>query len=255
MGRNSPDESQPTVPGQMSRRDASLVRGLKILNEIAESGESTVRGLSDVLDLPLSTTYRYVKVLREFELVVEDDGRVLPSSRLHAWSGGEASRSHLLDVGVPFLKALSARTGRTSVLVVREGRNAACLRQVASIEDVDIAFRTYEVLPLDKGAGQRVLLAHAPPQIIAEVAGAVADRDALLASLRQIRACGYAVSQSELRAGAIALSRPVTVRGEILCSLTLAGRAERLSGATVAALRPILATATAQLETELLAVC
>lgn len=259
-------------------RDTALVRGLKVLTAIAESGETNAKQLASDIGLPLSTTYRYLRTLRDFDLVEEFDGRYLPSSRLSSWSGSTTSRSHLLKAGHEFLRRLSARTGRTSVLAVREGRNAICLRQFAPHEDADIAFRTYEVLPLDRGAGQRVLLAHAPSQIIAEVAaehardsgrgpsdsdtakrGAVdqgtAAREELLSSLRRIRVNGFAFSQGELRDGATALSQPVIVRGEVLCSLTLAGHAERFGTKTVSTLQPILTEAVAALQTELEDTC
>ncbi|RBP64969.1 IclR family transcriptional regulator [Brevibacterium sanguinis] len=236
----------------MSDRDTALVRGLKVLTRIAESGETTAKQLADDVGLPLSTTYRYLKTLRDFELVEEFDGRYLPSSRLSSWSGHGNSRSHLLEVGHPFLRRLSARTGRTSVLAVREGRNAVCLRQFAPDEDADIAFRTYEVLPLDRGAGQRVLLAHAPPQIIAEVAAESTEpRERLLDVLRLIRQEGFAQSRSQLRDGATALAMPVIVRGEVLCSLTLAGHTERFGAKTVRTLTPVLAEAVEQLRAEL----
>lgn len=139
---------------------------------------------------------------------------------------------------------------------MREGRNAVCLRQVAPDEDAEIAFRTYEVLPLDRGAGQRVLLAHAPAQIIAEV---IADsrlaEETLVTSLQRIRSDGFAYSQSELGTGANALSYPVIVRGEVLCSLTLAGRSERFGNSTAASLKPVLTEAVEALRAELLEVC
>lgn len=237
-------------------RDTSLERGLRILSAVAETGETNAKSLAAALGLPLSTTYRYLKTLRSFDLVEEYDGRYQPSSRLSSWSGGATTRSHLLDVGNKFLRELSARSGRTSVLAVREGRNAVCLRQVAPDEDAEIAFRTYEVLPLDRGAGQRVLLAHAPAQVIAEViAESRLSEETLLASLHRIRVDGFAYSQSELGTGANALSYPVTVRGEVLCSLTLAGRSERFGNATAASLKPVLLKAVEALRAELLEVC
>ncbi|WP_209326290.1 IclR family transcriptional regulator [Brevibacterium renqingii] len=254
--RGAQPEQRSVSAGDESARDTALVRGLRILSSVAETGETNAKQLAAELDLPLSTTYRYLKTLREFDLVEEFGGRYLPSSRLSSWSGGNATRSHLLEVGHRFLRRLSARSGRTSVLAVREGRNAVCLRQFAPDEDADIAFRIYEVLPLDRGAGQRVLLAHAPSQIIAEVAAESSHpEEKLLGSLRQIRSSGFAYSQSELRSGANALSCPVIVRGEVLCSLTLAGHSERFGNATATSLKPLLTEAVEELQTALSEVC
>lgn len=237
-------------------RDTALVRGLRVLTQIAETGETNAKTLATALGLPLSTTYRYLKTLREFDLIEEFDGRYLPSSRLSSWSGHSSSRSHLLEVGHPFLRRLSTRTGRTSVLAVREGRNAVCLRQFAPNEDADIAFRTYEVLPLDRAAGQRVLLAYAPKQIIAEVVdGSDVPRDELLASLAAIRSSGIARSVGQLVEGAAALAVPIIVRGEVLCSLTLAGHSTRFGAGTMTSAQPVLAQAAEELEAELERVC
>ena len=68
-------------------RDTALERGLRILSAVAETGETNAKSLAAALGLPLSTTYRYLKTLRQFDLVEEFGGRYLPSARLSSWSG------------------------------------------------------------------------------------------------------------------------------------------------------------------------
>ena len=97
-------------------RDTSLERGLRILSAIAETGETNAKNLAAALGLPLSTTYRYLKTLRSFELVEEFGGRYLPSSRLSSWSGAATTRSHLLDVGNKFLRDLWIVKGSDCIL-------------------------------------------------------------------------------------------------------------------------------------------
>lgn len=243
-------------------RDGAFTRGLRVLTAVAESGEIQAGELAERLGLPLSTTYRYLKSLREFDLVEEHAGRYIPGWRLSAWSNADIARGRLLEISQRFLLDLRERTGRTVVLAVRAGQHAVCLREVVAAGDQAIAFRINEELPLDRGAGQRVLLAHAPPAIIEGVIRRAADpavdhakylarRDQVLGEIAEIRRTGFAVSNSELKSGAKAVAAPVFAGGEVVCSIVLAG-VKDFSGPTgIAFMKRVLAESTRNLTARL----
>lgn len=145
-------------------------------------------------------------------------------------AGQHLTHTRLAELGIDHLRTLTYQTSETSVLAIRAGSHAICLRQVVSPMAERHAFRINELLPLHAGAGQRVLLAYAPRPVL-EIAlstlspkkGVTSDGTQLLDSLAAIRRNGYGRSHSELRAGAVAVSVPVIANGEIACSLTLAG--------------------------------
>ncbi len=254
---SSAGDSRASEPGA----DSALVRGLRVLTHVAEGGEVSAQDVSAELGLPLSTTYRYLKTLTDFDLIEKQHGRFVPGWRLSAWSGQDITRTRLVEVGHSFLQGLTNRTGKVSVLTVRAGHNAVCLRQVSPSADTGISFRINQVLPIYRGAGQRVLLAYAPPAVIegalravsADAADdhALARRQHLIADLKDIRARGVAVSHGELIDSAIAVAAPVRVGGEVICSLAVAGRADRVPANLVKSLTPVLTSAAEELGAEL----
>ncbi|MBM7530141.1 IclR family transcriptional regulator [Brevibacterium luteolum] len=259
---NSTDSSVADSRAFEPGADSALVRGLRVLTHVAEGGEVSAQDVSAELGLPLSTTYRYLKTLTDFDLIEKQHGRFVPGWRLSAWSGQDITRTRLIEVGHSFLQGLTNRTGKVSVLTVRAGHNAVCLRQVSPSADTGISFRINQVLPIYRGAGQRVLLAYAPPAVIegalrAVSADAAADhaalarRQHLIADLKDIRARGVAVSHGELIDNAIAVAAPVRVGGEVICSLAVAGQADRVPANLVKSLTPVLTSAAAELGAEL----
>ena len=212
----------------------SLSRGLDVLIAIARNGQTTVAELADELGLATSTAYRYVRTLRDYGLIEESQGVYLPGWRLMEISGQHLMHTRLAELGGDHLKTLTYQTSETAVLAVRAGSHAICLRQTVSPHTERHAFRINELLPLYAGAGQRVLLAHAPRPIVQIVtAGMIPhtlntpDADQLDGLLTATRRDGFAVTRGEYQPGAVAVAVPVFAAGELACSLTLAGPSSR----------------------------
>lgn len=218
------------VPTREYRRTeySSLNRGLEILSRLQEAGSLKIAELARQLDLPLSTTYRYVAVLRESGYVIENDGHLLPSNRL-AERGGEVD--HLVHYARPVLRRLRTETNLSAVLAVRIHSAAVCLDVSFAHPKHKISFQRGKVRPLYAGASALPLLAFAPSTTVRDVLeGAMRrytaqtpDREQLEATLAAIRADGHAVSQGHLTPGAVAVGIPVIVEGRCLCSLSLVG--------------------------------
>ena len=215
----------------------SFERGLAIMMCIASRGEVNIAEIAQDVGVPASTVYRYAKSLRRLDLIEEHHGSYLPGWRLLELSGQHLTHTRLAELGVSVLESIVEGTSETAVLTVRSGLNAICLRQVVSPHALRYAFEINQLLPLHAGAGQRVLLAHAPESVVAKVLGEglkrITDRTLskhdLLQQLSRIRQSGQAVSHGELNPGAVAISRPVFAGGEIICSLTVAGPQTRCS--------------------------
>lgn len=215
-------------------RQNSFTRGLDVLISISQNGQSTVADIADELSVPASTVYRYVRALRDYGLVEESDGTYISGWRLFDIASHHLIHARLVEYGTPHLRRLSSETSETSVLVVRAGAYAICLRQAQSPNPDGFVFRVNQLLPLNAGAGQRVLLAYAPRAVLDVVRSrsnrptesTPADAD-LLGLLDDTRRRGYAISRGELQSGAVAMSVPVFADGEVVCSLTVAGPEER----------------------------
>ncbi|NMR31638.1 IclR family transcriptional regulator domain-containing protein [Crystallibacter degradans] len=210
---------------------SSFERGLKILAEIATCGDATVDVVATRLGIPQSTTYRYFKTLKEHGFVQEDDGRYRPGRALLEMSGRNHSQSLLADIGTAVLKSIVDEVGETAVMVIRVGTQGMCLRRAEPDKSLKYSFAVNELLPLHAGAGQRILLAWAPADVVRQVLERDLPRftdntltaQQIQASLPQIRSAGRLISRGELDVGSISLAVPVFCRGEIVCSLNIAG--------------------------------
>ncbi|MFD1212081.1 IclR family transcriptional regulator [Arthrobacter sp. GCM10027362] len=213
----------------------SFERGLAILAEVAASGDATVDAIAGKLGIPQSTTYRYFKTLKEHGFVQEDGGRYRPGRALLELSGRHYVQSHLAEVGTAVLKDIVDAVGETAVLIIRVGAQAMCLRRAEPEKSLKYSFAVNELLPLHAGAGQRVLLAWAPPDVIRQVLDRQLPRftdntptaEQVQAGLPQIRAAGRVVSRGELDPGSVSVAVPVFCRGEVVCSLNVAGPESR----------------------------
>ena len=212
----------------------SFARGLDVLITISRNGQSTVAEIAAELGLPPSTVYRYVRSLRDYALIEESAGTYLPGWRLMDIAGHHLTHTKLVEAGTKYLRELTYQTSETSVIAVRAGTQAICLRQVISPLPQPYAFKVNELLPLYAGAGQRILLAYAPRAVVdavlpkvVQVSPSTPTVDQMPQLLDQARRLGYVISRGEYQAGSVAVAMPVVVDGEVVCSLTLAGPAER----------------------------
>lgn len=218
---------------------SSFERGLSVLIRVASSGEVSVEDLALDLDIPVSTVYRYIRSLKELELIEVRQGRYIPGWRFIELSGRHLTHTRLAEIGVSILEPIVEATSETAVLTVRSGLHAICLRQVRSPHPLQYAFKINQLLPLHAGAGQRALLAYAPGSVIRAIlehslprfTDNTLSKAGLLQHLDQIRQSGYAISRGELNKGAVAVAQPVFADGEVICSLTVVGPDDRCSSA------------------------
>lgn len=209
----------------------SFERGLSILAEVAADGDVTVDAVASKLGIPSSTAYRYFRALREQNFVVEEEGHYRPGQVLLRVSGQHQAQSYLAEVGNAVLREIVDQVGETAVMIVRIGSQAMCLRRVEPDKSLKYSFAVNELLPLHAGAGQRLLLVWAPPEVVHQVlSGSMArftpntlGREQILASIPQIRSSGYVLSRGELDPGSVSIAVPVVSRGEVVCSINVAG--------------------------------
>lgn len=215
--------------------DSSLERGLALLAEVARPGEHTAASLAASVQLPLSTTYRYLRVLREGLFIHEDRGRYEPGSALASLGGTHSAQTYLAEVGPAVLADIVQATGETAVMVVRVGTRALCLRRAEPDKSLKYTFAVNQLLPLHAGSGQRMLLAWAPDAVVAQVLRGDLEQytdntptvEQLTHSIPAVRRVGWALSRGEFDAGSVSVAVPVLFAGEAVCSLSVAGPESR----------------------------
>jgi len=227
---------------------ASLERGLNILSTLAEHGGARVDTLAADLDLPLSTTYRYMRTLVRAGYLDEVDGTYVPGGRLLRLARLSDRHDHLVRLAKPSLRRLAEATQETVLFTVRAGTLALCLDRVESLRPVRLSFDVGALRPLHAGASAKILLAFAPDAVVAEILHGRLESftprtptaETLPGQLLQIRGARQAVTYGELDPHAVGLAVPVLLRDGVVYALSVAGPASRLTRPAVRAALPHL---------------
>jgi DNA-binding IclR family transcriptional regulator len=225
--------------GASSSAIGSLCRGLSVLCLVIDHGSLRADEIANELHLPLSSVYRYVRTLREFGLIVEDEGEYKPGHLVDATPWGGVTRVELVRVATPIMTQLAEATGETVCLVVRVNRYAMCIHQIQSTHHLRMGLPIGELLPLHAGATARTLLAFAPQEIVDEVLSGelemftsnTPDRAALTRKLESTRQTRVTTSRGEMSLGSVAIAVPILANGAVICALCVAGPDSRCNRA------------------------
>lgn len=222
-------------PPEEAAEDTSFARGLRLLLTVADRGEVRADELGSLLEMPLSTVYRYLRTLGEFGFVDRHGGQFRIGPKLLIGTGANVSSERLIRHADPVLRMLVAETGETAAVIRRVGLSSICLHQVECHSTLRVTIEPGTMLPLTRGAPGRVLLAFAPAEILDEVLSQDPPRTtpndptevALRASLADAVTTGMATSEDELFEGSVALAAPVFREDGIVGAIALIGPAFR----------------------------
>jgi DNA-binding IclR family transcriptional regulator len=241
------------MAGRVSTPGASVVsRAFAVLGAFDERHRAlTLSDLARRADLPLATTHRLVaELVAVGALARRESGHYVVGRRI--WSTGLLApvQTGLRELASPFLHDIFAATRATVHLAVREGTEVLYLERLRGNESVPIVSRAGGRLPLHSTGVGKVLLAHAPPEVRAEVLASlhrvtpytVVRPSVLAAQLERIRRDGYATTADEMTLGASSVAVPVLRGGtEVVAALGIVvaqlrrDRQRLLSGLRVAA--------------------
>ena len=214
----------PKRPAQPSVADhdaapggaAAVDRALTLLKLFGGSpGPLQLSELAERAGLYKSTTLRLLASLEHAQLIVRQaDGRYALGPVIPWLHASYAASFSLEAVVMPALRSLVERTAETAAFHVRQGDHRVCIYRVDSPQPVREQVKVGDVMPLESGAGGRVLLAYA---------GAPG---ALYASIRR---SGVAVLAGDRLPGVAGISSPVLdAAGVLVGAVTLVLPKERL---------------------------
>jgi DNA-binding IclR family transcriptional regulator len=173
--------------------------------------------------LPLATAHRLAgELVRAGALVRQDSGQYVVGRRM--WDLGLLApvETGLRHAASPFLHDLYGTTLATVHLAVRDGTAALYVERVSGHASVPVVSQVGSRLPMHATGVGKVLLAHAPEEVQAEVLAnlrritpyTVTQPGRLCDQLRRIRAEGYATTSEEMSLGACSVAVPVRDRDE-----------------------------------------
>ncbi len=195
---------------------AAVDRALSLLSAFREG--DTALGLTELAArtrLYKSTVLRLLASLEHGRLMQRlADGRYALGAEIARLSGIYAASFSLEPLLMPLLRELVLQTGESAAFHVRQGDQRLCLYRVDSPQSIRDHIKAGDVLPLNRGAGGRVLTAFS---------GGRGKRYA------QIRREQVLVSVGDRTPGLAGISAPVfDAGGNLVGALTLTMPAQRL---------------------------
>jgi DNA-binding IclR family transcriptional regulator len=198
----------------------------------------TLGELARITGLPLSTIYRLASELVEWGGLERADG---PGYRIgmRLWElGALAQRGGTLrEVALPFMQDLYEATHENVHLAVRDGREALYVDTIAGRDALPVPSRRGGRMPLHATGIGKVLLAHAPPELLTEIVEAGLRRYTpytivapghLRRALAEVRRSGIAYAREEMTLGSLSVAAPVVgPDGSVVAALAVVLRSGR----------------------------
>ena len=200
--------------------------------------ELSLGELARITGLPVSTTYRLACELVAWGGLERGDGTGYRVG-VRLWElGALAPRSATLrDVAMPYMQDLYAVTRENVHLAVLDGHEALYLDTIAGRGAVPVRSRRGGRLPLHATGVGKVLLAHAPDQLVWEILEAGLERFTphtivapghLRRVLAEVRRSGIAYGREELDLGLLSVASPVAdASGTVVAALSVVLRSGR----------------------------
>lgn len=229
-----------------------------IIAALDERGELTAVRVAELVDEPVSSTYRLLTTLSRIGWVDRGSKRGLYRLGLFFMGvGGLAEDSlDIRESALPAMRELISVTGHTVYLCVRREDRAVCIERLNGREVRSLAMQLGDSLPLYLGATPRALFAFLP---LSERAALVEHYTSVnspwknVPSRRELeelidvtRARGYSISDGDVTPGVAAIGAPIfNHRGELEASISISTLREQLMSEPATMADTVRASATA----------
>jgi IclR family acetate operon transcriptional repressor len=227
----------------MENSVSSLEKGLDILCAYNLNNEPlSAQSISKQLNMPISTTYRYLMTLEKRGFLVRDRETKNYKLGFILFKLGNivSSQMKLVDIILPYMKSLSSISGETVWLTVASGWEAVCIEIVEADRVIKFSLKRGVSLPLHAAASSKILLAYQKDSFINSMfkktvlkrftKNTITDPLLLKKELKKIRRQGFAFSDQEVYLGTRGIGAPIfNHKGEIVAGLTIAGPRERIT--------------------------
>lgn len=202
-----------------------------------------VTEIADELSMPKAAVHRILTSLRSRELITFEPStrRYLLGAAAVALGRAYLSKLDIRSLAAPELAWLSAETGETATLSIRNGDTRIYVDQVVPRREVRMEIMIGGSYPLHAGASSRTFLAfmtdteiddyiarHDLPSLTEKT---ITDQARLRRELAAVRKRGYAASFGERQAGAGSVAAPIfDHEGRVAAVISVSGPVDRLKG-------------------------
>lgn len=216
----------------------------------------SAESLSEQIGVPLSSTYRYIGILREADLIDEDGrGSFVLAPRVIGLAQAARAGTDLSSIARPFMKRVAHDVGETVILLRRSGDRAICIERAESSSRIRLTFEVGTALPLHRGAGPKLLLAHLPTDECETALDEAVRRDPSFAPHRRplarelavIREQGWSESRAEITPHVYAVAVGIRDSSGVIAAISFVAPAFRTPKANQIRLRDNLQRAAAEI--------
>ncbi|CAK4074626.1 IclR family transcriptional regulator [Vibrio variabilis] len=207
---------------------------LQLLMQVAVNDEPvTAKQLSEQVGTPISSLYRHLKLLKEWNLIEEspsDKTLIIGPAALMLMRSYETSQ-HDLDAVDVVLNRLQKQTGEMAAYMVPVGYRALCVSRKESMQALRCSYVQGQSQPLLRGASSKVMLAYMPAQRCEKILRYFGEYNHISQwqeELAQIRNQGYALSTSEIDSGVSGISAPVMKGTKLVGAISVMAPAHRV---------------------------
>jgi DNA-binding IclR family transcriptional regulator len=250
-------DREPTDKKAISSSVTKAFRIVEMLAGHASQGLS-LGDLSARLNMPKSTTHRYLATLESLELAERDGAdRFRLGTRVIELAGSYLANADLRIESHALLEEVAAQTGETVHLAVPSGDEVVYIAKVESIHALRMYSHIGARLPMHCTALGKALLAHLPPEraqrltpgpLAARTPRTITSAAALARELDLIRQQGFAIDDEENEVGVCCVGAPVfDYTGAAVAALSLSGPMHRMSRERCVQLGPLVREAARRL--------
>jgi IclR family pca regulon transcriptional regulator len=222
---------------------AALARGLRILQVFDDHSPTlSLTEISSAVGSDKSTVFRSVYTLEALGYLARDPQtkRYRPGLNVLRLGFAALNSLGLRQIAHPYLETLSAQSGETTNMTVRDGTEVVYVARYTTSQIVSINLQLGSRLPVyctSMGKAQLIdlsrgelssLLGEEPYPALGPKT--ITHLDALVDELDQVRQRGYAINDEELAAGLRSVAAPLrNAEGEIVAAINISVPSARVS--------------------------
>jgi DNA-binding IclR family transcriptional regulator len=216
-----------------------LSRALAVLESFSnDHPEQSLVMIQQATGLPAATTHRLVTELSEWGALERvGRGRYRIGTRLWQLGSMAPGPRQLRDTALPFLQDLSEVTHHVVHLAILERKRVLYLERLVARPMAPVQSRVARRLPLHATGPGKVMLAHAPPELVDDVIAdglakwarnTITDPLELRRVLADVRRQGYCLTRDEITDGAASVAAPIRdARGQVVASVSVVVPSDR----------------------------
>jgi DNA-binding IclR family transcriptional regulator len=219
-----------------SRQDSSLARLLSVLGLFsAQSPSLTVDQIAAQLNVPKSTSYRYVQELTKVGLLVRLDKSITLGPRIIELDRSIRESDPVIRAAAPPMRELADQTGLDVFISKLYGHSLITVHTEFNDYQPALRYGRGRPVPLTRGSSSKALMAFLPAARLRRLFQELAFEGAsswenFYEEMQKIRKAGFCRTSGELNEGRTGISAPIFGRGRlVVASITALGNDTRVS--------------------------